>query len=76
MDNPTTAPLALVRRFLTQYYPDVEAALLAGSRSRAEGRDGSDYDVILLSRRLPDGTWRKMRSFEGQFIAAGIKNLF
>jgi hypothetical protein len=50
------AELALLRRFRAECHPDAEAALLAGSRARAEGVTGSDHDVILLFRALPNGS--------------------
>ena len=58
----------LARRFVSRYYPDVEAALLAGSRVRGEATSGSDYDVVLLFRALPEGAWRAMSLFEGRHI--------
>jgi|SRR5271163_2544908 len=71
MDHqPAADSLALVRRFVAQCYPDAEATLLAGSRSRGEGAAGSDHDVILLFRELPDGAWRETSTFEGQLIEA------
>ena len=63
-----TAALDLARRFVSRYYPDVEAALLAGSRMRGEATSGSDYDVVLLFRALPEGAWRAMSLFEGRHI--------
>jgi hypothetical protein len=69
MDQQTVGnSLALVLRFVLQYYPGAEAALLAGSRSRGEGAAGSDHDVILLFRELPDGAWRETFTFDGQLI--------
>jgi len=71
MDRQTVAnSLALAGRFVTQRHPDAEAALLAGSRSRGQATAGSDHDVILLFRELPDGAWRETSTFEGQLIEA------
>ena len=63
-----TGTLDLARRFVSHHYPDVEAALLAGSRMRGDAASGSDYDVVLLFRALPEGAWRAMSLFEGQHI--------
>jgi hypothetical protein len=69
MDHQTVADsLALVRRFVAQGYPDAGTALLTGSRSRGQRATGSDYDVILLFRELPNGAWRDTCKFEGRFI--------
>lgn len=58
--------VAFARRFVASRYPAAEAALLAGSRARGEGRPGSDYDVFLLFRTLPEGAWREKSWFEGR----------
>jgi hypothetical protein len=63
-----TGALDLARRFVSRHYPDVEAALLAGSRMRGEAASGSDHDVVLLFRALPEGAWRAMSLFEGRHI--------
>ena len=63
-----TGALDLARRFVSRYYPDVEAALLAGSRMRGDAASSSDYDVVLLFRALPEGAWRAMSIFEGRHI--------
>lgn len=69
MDQQTVAnSLALVLRFVLQYHPDAETALLAGSRSRGEGAAGSDHDLVLLFHQLPDGAWRETCAFDGQLI--------
>jgi hypothetical protein len=58
--------LAFARRFVASRYPAAQAALLAGSRARGEARPGSDYDVFLLFRALPEGAWREKAWFEGR----------
>ena len=47
--------MAFARRFVAVRYPAAQAALLAGSRARGEGRPDSDYDLFLLFDR--DATW-------------------
>ncbi|HYD38669.1 MAG TPA: nucleotidyltransferase domain-containing protein, partial [Allosphingosinicella sp.] len=71
MDDPTSREtvaeaIAFARRFVAERYPAAEAALLAGSRARGEGRPGSDYDVFLLFHALPEGAWREKTWFEGK----------
>lgn len=58
--------IAFARRFVASRHPSAEAALLAGSRARGEGRPGSDYDLFLLFRALPEGAWREKAWFEGR----------
>lgn len=42
--------------------------MLTGSRVRGEAASGSDYDVVLLFRALPESAWRAMSIFEGRHI--------
>jgi predicted nucleotidyltransferase len=56
--------LQLVSKFVAVRYPNASAALLAGSASRGEATPASDYDVVLLFDKLPEGAWREMVSFE------------
>lgn len=58
--------IAFTRRLVASHYPQAQAALLAGSRARGEARPGSDYDVFLLFRALPEGAWREKMWFEGR----------
>ncbi|HEX8223730.1 MAG TPA: nucleotidyltransferase domain-containing protein [Allosphingosinicella sp.] len=58
--------IAFTRRLVASHYPQAQAALLAGSRARGEARPGSDYDVFLLFRALPEGAWREKTWFEGR----------
>lgn len=58
--------IAFARRFVASHYPEAQAALLSGSRARGEARPGSDYDVFLLFRSLPEGAWREKAWFEGR----------
>jgi len=59
-----TEALQLVSRFASAHYPNASAALLAGSAARGEATPTSDYDVILLFNKLPEGAWREMVNFE------------
>jgi predicted nucleotidyltransferase len=56
----------LVSKFVAMRYPNAAAALLAGSAARGEATPASDYDLVLLFDKLPDGAWREMVSFEDQ----------
>ena len=58
--------VAFARRFVASRHPTAAAALLAGSRARGEGGPRSDYDVVLLFDRLPEGAWREKSWFEGK----------
>lgn len=58
--------MAFARRFVASRYPAAQAALLAGSRARGEGRPNSDFDLFLLFPSLPEGAWREKAWFEGQ----------
>jgi hypothetical protein len=58
--------IAFARRFVASRYPSAQAAMLAGSRARGEARPGSDYDLFLLFRALPEGAWREKTWFEGK----------
>lgn len=57
--------LAFARRFLALRHPAAEAAVLSGSRARAEAGPESDYDLLLLFPALPEGAWRETTRFEG-----------
>jgi predicted nucleotidyltransferase len=57
--------VSLASRFVATHYPGVDAAVLAGSRSRGEGSPQSDFDLVLLFPRLTHGAWREMVEFEG-----------
>ena len=56
--------LQLVSKFVAMRHPNAAAALLAGSASRGEATPTSDYDVVLLFDKLPQGAWREMVNFE------------
>ncbi|TAA73421.1 nucleotidyltransferase domain-containing protein [Planococcus salinarum] len=43
-----TAPLEAARKFTAKYFPDCEAALLAGSAVRGEATDTSDLDIVVF----------------------------
>ncbi len=58
--------IAFARRFVASRYPQAQGALLSGSRARGEARPGSDYDLFLLFRHLPEGAWREKAWFEGK----------
>jgi hypothetical protein len=58
--------IAFARRFVASRYPQAQGALLSGSRARGAARPGSDYDLFLLFRALPEGAWREKAWFEGR----------
>ena len=58
--------LQIVSRLAATRYPSAAAALLAGSTARGEATPTSDFDVVLLFDKLPEGAWREMLSFEGR----------
>ena len=64
----TADAISVVNRFVESRHPTADAAILAGSRSRGQEAPGSDYDVVLLFRSLPDGAWRAMTMFEERHI--------
>lgn len=68
MTEARAEALRLVGCFVAHHYSEADAAVLAGSWARGEATSASDYDVVLLFRRLPDGAWREMTRFEGQHI--------
>lgn len=40
------------KQFVTKYYPNCQAALLAGSVIRGEGTDTSDLDIVIFDQNL------------------------
>jgi predicted nucleotidyltransferase len=74
-EKSITEALQLVRRFVSAHYPNASAALLAGSAARGEATPSSDYDVVLLFERLPEGAWREMVHFEGHDFEAFAHDL-
>ena len=63
------ADSAFLRRFLDKRLPKAQVALFAGSRSRGQGSEGSDYDLVLLFESLVEsGAWRETVAFEQREI--------
>jgi predicted nucleotidyltransferase len=63
-EKSLTEALQLVSKFVAMRHPNAAATLLAGSAARGEATPTSDYDVILLFDKLPEGAWREMVNFE------------
>jgi hypothetical protein len=64
----TNDAVHVIGRFVAARHPTAIAAILAGSRARGVASSASDYDVILLFESLPNGAWREMTMFEGQYV--------
>lgn len=62
------------KKFVDEYYPECDAALLAGSVARGEETSTSDLDIIIIDRNLPKA-YRESRLVFGWPIEVFVHNL-
>lgn len=59
-----TAPLEAARKFTAKYFPDCEAALLAGSAVRGEATTTSDLDIVVFDSNAPASYRESLIAFD------------
>ena len=68
------SPFEAAKKFIEEYFPDCDAALLAGSVTRGEATSTSDLDIVIFKKSLPSA-YRESLIAYGWPIEVFVHNL-
>lgn len=69
-----TAPLEAAQKFIDQYFPQCDGALLAGSTVRGEATETSDLDIVVFDRKAASSYRESLIEFDWR-IEVFVHNL-